>query len=519
MLKVQRALISVSDKRGVLEFAKILADLNVEILSTGGTGNLLRDNGITVIDVSEYTNFPEMLEGRLKTLHPKVHGAILAVRGNKEHMDQIKKQGIQLIDMVVVNLYPFENVIKKNNVSLEEAIENIDIGGPTMLRAAAKNYKDVAVVSNPDIYEDVSNELQNNKGLLSEETLFNLALGSFQCTAAYDDNISIFLKTCIADNGDDSKFPEETKFDFKKAMDLRYGENPHQSAAFYKTRGEDFGFGDFQQLNGKELSFNNIYDLSSALDFVKDFDDPTAVIVKHNNPTGIAQNENLAVAYRDAHRCDPTSAFGGIIGVSRDVDKATAELILESGFMECVIATGFKDDALNILRTKKNLRLIKMNFSKIPEQGFDSKKVSGGVLLQEKDSRHIDVDELKVVTDSKPSQSEIDSMVFGWRIIKNVKSNAIVLVKGRKAVGIGCGQTSRIEAVNIAITKAGKNAEGSVMISDAFLPHIDNVQLASKAGVSAIIQTGGSITDDKVIAEANKWGIAMVFSGIRHFKH
>ena len=518
MLKVQRALISVSDKKGILPFAKGLAAQGVEILSTGGTAKLLRDNNIKVKDVSDFTGFPEMLDGRVKTLHPKVHGGILAMRDKPSHMQQVKDHSIGLIDMVVVNLYPFASVIKKKNVSLEEAIENIDIGGPTMLRSAAKNYKGVAVVCNPDRYKAVLQELEQNSGLLSDTVLFKLSVEAFTHTAEYDSIVSSYLaqRTAAAEFGG---LPAHVSMKFEKVQDLRYGENPHQSAAFYKGKGEDFGFADFKQLHGKELSFNNLYDLNAALDFIREFKDPAAVIIKHNNPTGLAQNKDLSTAYRQAHACDPISAFGGIIGLNRKVDLKTAELINKSGFMECVLAPGFDKQAIKALTKKKNLRLVQMNFKKIPKGGYDYKKVIGGLLLQGKDEFDITAKDLKVVSKKKPTKTQLDAMLFGWKMIKNVKSNAIVLVKGQKVVGIGCGQTSRVEAANIAITKAGKDAKGSILISDAFLPHIDNVQLAAKAGISAIIQTGGSVADPDVIVEADKNKIAMVTTGVRHFKH
>ncbi len=518
MLKVQRALISVSDKKGIVPFAKGLVALGVEVLSTGGTAKLLRENGLKVTDVSDFTGFPEMLDGRVKTLHPKVHGGILAMRDKKTHMEQVKEHKIDLIDMVVVNLYPFAATVKKKNVSLEEAIENIDIGGPTMLRSAAKNYKGVAVVCNPEKYKSILDELDQNSGLLSDTVLFKLSVEAFTHTAQYDAMISSFLSDRIS-SSDFDELPKGVTLQFEKAQDLRYGENPHQAAAFYKDKNEDFGFADFKQIHGKELSFNNIYDLNAALDFVRGFKEPAAVIIKHNNPTGLAQNKDLATAYKQAHSCDPVSAFGGIIGLNAKVDAKTATLIAKSGFMECVLAPGFAREALKVLKAKKNLRLVEMNFKKLAKGGYDYKKVAGGLLLQEKDEFDIAARDLKVVTKKKPTKTQIEGMLFGWRMIKNVKSNAIILVKGQKCVGIGCGQTSRVEAAKIAIAKAGRDAKGSVLISDAFIPHIDNVQLAAKAGIAAIIQTGGSVVDKEVIAEADKAKIAMVMSGIRHFKH
>lgn len=518
MLKVQRALISVSNKKGIVPFAKGLAALGVEILSTGGTAKLLREHNVPVSDVSDFTGFPEMLDGRVKTLHPKIHGGILAVRNKDEHMQQVKQHQIGLIDMVVVNLYPFASVIKKKSVSLEEAIENIDIGGPTMLRSAAKNYTGVAVVCNPEKYTTILKELELNSGLLADSILYKLSVEAFTHTAEYDTMISSYL----AERGKADEFdelPKSVSLEFEKVQDLRYGENPHQSAAFYKSKDDEFGFAKFKQIHGKELSFNNLYDLNAALSFICEFDAPAAVVIKHNNPTGLAQNKDLALAFKQAHACDPISAFGGIIGLNKKVDAKTATNISKSGFMECVLAPSFTKEAVKILTKKKKLRLVTMNLKKIPKGGFDYKKVTGGLLLQQKDNHTIARGDLKVVSNKKPTATQMNAMLFGWNVIKNIKSNAIALIKGEKTIGIGCGQTSRVEAANIAIQKAGKSAKGSILVSDAFLPHIDNVQLAAKAGVSAIIQTGGSIVDKDVIAEANKHKIAMVTTGVRHFKH
>ncbi|VAX37682.1 IMP cyclohydrolase / Phosphoribosylaminoimidazolecarboxamide formyltransferase [hydrothermal vent metagenome] len=517
MIKVKRALISVSDKKGILAFARCLHGLGVEILSTGGTARQLRESGIPVQEVADYTGFPEMLDGRVKTLHPKVHGGLLAVRENAEHMAKAQEHGIGMIDMAVVNLYPFEQVTQKKHVSLSEAIENIDIGGPAMLRSAAKNFRNVAVICNPDRYSEIITELQNNNGLLPDSILFRLSVEAFGHTARYDSIISSFLsKTLHQDSF--SNLPEEVGLRFNKIQDLRYGENPHQQAAFYGEENES-GLAKIKKLHGKELSFNNILDLNAAIDFVKDLDKPAAVIIKHNNPTGVAEDVDLARAYRKAWSCDKIAAFGGIIGLNRKVDEATAKLILKSGFMECVIAPGFTKQALTILSQKKNLRLLSMDFRDFKASEFDFKKVHGGLLLQDKDERELSVSELKIVTKKKPTAAQIEAMLFGWKIVKNIKSNAIVLVKGKKTLGIGGGQTSRVQSVKIAIENAGKEAKGAVFVSDAFIPHVDNVQLAAKAGVKAIIQTGGSIADKDVIAEADKFKMAMVMTGVRHFKH
>jgi phosphoribosylaminoimidazolecarboxamide formyltransferase/IMP cyclohydrolase len=526
MVKVKRALISVSDKKGILAFAKGLHSLGVEIISTGGTARQLRDAGLPVLEVAEYTGFPEMLDGRVKTLHPKIHGGLLARRENPEHMDQVREHQIGLIDMVVVNLYPFGSVTAKKNVTLEEAIENIDIGGPSMLRSAAKNYRGVAVVSDPERYQEILSELDTNNGLLSDSVLFKLAIEAFKHTAQYDNLIFNFFERRLQKGTLDqldargaSRLPKEIEFKFTKVQDLRYGENPHQQAAFYQDAGQTGGLAQIKQLHGKELSFNNILDLNAVIDIVKDFEGPAAAVVKHNNPTGVAESDRLSKAFRDALSCDPVSAFGGIIGLNKEVDEATAKAILQSGFMECVVAPGFSESAFKLLAGKKNLRLIELDFTDIGQGGFDFKKVHGGLLLQDKDARGLRADEFKVVTRKKPTKAWLDAMCFGWKVVKNVKSNAVVLVKGNKTVGIGCGQTSRVESVRIAVKQAGTKARGAVLVSDAFFPKIDNVQLAAKAGIKAIIQTGGSIADEDVIKAADKAGIAMVMTGVRHFKH
>ncbi len=519
MIKVSRALISVSDKKGIANFAKVLQDLGVEILSTGGTASHLREAGVKVLDVSEFTGFPEMLDGRVKTLHPKIHGGLLAVRDNPQHMAQVKDHHIGLIDMVIVNLYPFEKVISKKNVSLHEAIENIDIGGPSMLRSASKNFKSVAVVCNPDRYDEILKELKNNNGLLSETVCYNLAVEAFSHTAEYDAVISQFLKNRKNETGVFAPFPKDVAMKFTKVQDLRYGENPHQAAAFYQDAQSSYGLPHMKQLHGKELSFNNILDLNAAVDFIKDFKDPVTVIIKHNNPTGIAQAKTLAQSFRDALSCDPVSAFGGIIGLNGIVDPMTAKAIVKSGFVECVIAPGFQKESLEILSAKKNLRIMEIDLAQIASVGWDLKKVHGGLLLQNRDEKVIEESDLKIVTKVKPSRKDMAALLFGWKIIKNVKSNAIVLIKGTKAIGIGCGQTSRVESIRSAIQRAGKNAKGSFLISDAFLPKVDNIDLAKKFGIKAIIQTGGSIEDENVIKAADKAKIIMVMTGVRHFKH
>lgn len=519
MIKVKRALISVSDKTGLVDFAKGLSLLGVEILSTGGTAELLRSAKIKVQDVSEYTGFPEMLDGRVKTLHPKIHGGLLAVRDNPEHMKQLSAYGIGLIDMVVVNLYPFEKTIQKKNISLEDAIENIDIGGPSMLRSAAKNYKSVAVICNVERYNEVLSELKNNSGILSDKVLTNLAVEVFERTCRYDAAIYGFLNNRFKADNSFSEFPKDLTLSFSKLQDLRYGENPHQAAAFYMDSAQRQGLAGLQQVQGKELSFNNILDLNAAVDIIREFEAPAAVIIKHNNPCGVAQDKSIDKAYSRAFKCDPLSAFGGIIGFNRAVDAKTAGVVIKSGFVECIIAPGFSEEAKSLFSAKKNLRLLELDVYGISQERYDFKKVSGGLLLQEKDNRVLKPEELKVASKIKPTKAQVDAMLFGWKLIKHVKSNAIVLIKGTQTIGIGCGQTSRVDSAIHAIRRAGSAARGSVLISDAFLPKPDTVTIAAKAGIKAIIQTGGSIMDEAVIKEADKKKIAMVMTGVRHFKH
>ncbi len=518
MIKVKRALISVSDKAGLIEFARGLQALGIEIISTGGTARSLQAANIPVKEVSDYTGFPEILDGRVKTLHPMIHGGLLAVRDKPEHMEQLKRYGIGLIDMVVINLYPFERVIEKKNVSLEEAIENLDIGGPSMLRSAAKNFKSVAVVCNPQRYKDILQELNRNSSILSDTVLINLAIEAFQLTSRYDTIIFNFLNNRLK-TGEFSSLPKELTLRYSKVQDLRYGENPHQIGAFYHSSGELNGLAKMKQLHGKELSFNNLLDINAAIDTIRDLENPAAVIIKHNSPTGVAEDRQLAKAYQAAWRCDPVSAFGGIIGVNRKIDLATALLIVKSGFMECVVAPGYESSAMDLLSNKKNIRLLELGLTDWAQDRFDFKRVSGGVLLQECDQKKFHPSELKVVTKAQISKSQIPSLLFGWKVIKNIKSNAIVLVKGTKTVGIGCGQPSRIDSTITAIRKAAKNAKGSFLISEAFLPKSDNVKLAAKAGIRIIMQPGGSIADNEVIREADKAKMCMVTTGIRHFKH
>ncbi len=527
MVKIKKALISVSDKSGMTEFARELEALGIEIISTGGTSKALKEAGIKLRSVSELTGAGEMLDGRVKTLHPKIHGGLLAARDNRKHMEELKKAGIELIDMVVVNLYPFEKVIAEGSVVLEDAVENIDIGGPALLRAAAKNYKFVAAVSNADRYVGIIEELKDNDNHLSEMTLSELAVEVFEVTAGYDKKISDFLRARlgpVADGGglsdNEFVFSGELELRLKKIQDLRYGENPHQKAAFYRDdKVTEPSVCSLKQLSGKELSFNNIMDLNAAIELIKDFEKPAACILKHNNPCGAALSFNLASAYEKALESDPLSAFGGIVGLNKVVDEDTAGLINSSRFIECVIAPGYTDKAVEILKRKKNVRILDIPDMNKRGLDIDIKKVTGGMLVQEKDVVKIEAGDLKVVTRKKPTPQEIGSLLFAWHICKYVKSNAIVLADGSQAVGIGAGQMSRVDSVIIAIKKAGKRVRGSVMASDAFFPMKDSIEKAHKAGVKAIIQPGGSIRDEEVIKEADAGQIAMVFTGIRHFKH
>lgn len=523
MRKINKALISVSDKSKIVEFAKELQGLGIEIISTGGTAKLLSENGIQITEVSDYTGYPEMLDGRVKTLHPKIHAGILAIRDDEGHMDQLEKQGIDLIDMVVVNLYPFEKTVAQEDVSIEEAIENIDIGGPTLVRAAAKNYRYVVVVTDPSQYDTVLAELKANDRMLSNETRFKLAKEAFSRTARYDAIISSYLES-ISEHR--SEFPETYAPIYTKVQGLRYGENPHQQAAFYRIPYlTEPCVATARQLHGRELSFNNILDLNAALEIVKDFDEPTAAIIKHNNPCGVASHESsLAQAYRDALACDPLSAFGSIIALNRVVDLETAKAIREAAlsgsFPEAIIAPGYKPDALELLAKAKERRILEVEPLGKRDLGMkEVKAVAGGILVQERDLKLIDRSQLRVVTEREPTPEEMDSLLFAWKVCKHVKSNAILLAQDKRTVGIGAGQMSRVDSTIIAIRKAGDRARGAVMASDAFIPFRDSVDLAAEAGVVAIIQPGGSKRDEEVIKAANEHGIAMVFTGVRHFKH
>lgn len=520
-MKKKRVLISVSDKTGIVEFAQKISALDFEIVSTGGTYNVLKDSEIPVINISDVTGFPECLDGRVKTLHPKIHAGLLAVRDSDEHMKQIKELDVELIDLVVVNLYPFKQTILKENVELEEAIENIDIGGPTMLRAAAKNYKYVSVVIDPSDYDKVIDEIKSN-GKVSEKTNFYLAAKVFNHTAHYDTLIANYLR----DKAGIEKYPYTISMTFEKIQDMRYGENPHQKAAFYKEVSNNEGMlTGIEQLHGKELSFNNINDTHGALELLKEYTEPTVVACKHSNPCGVASADNIYDAYMKAYNSDPVSIFGGIVTTNRTIDKATAEEINKI-FLEIVLAPDFTDDALEILKKKKNIRLLKLKNieRKQDENCYDVKKVSGGILIQDIDNLTLNESELKVVTERKPTDKEMSDLLFTWNIVKFTKSNGIAIGKDKQSVGIGPGQVNRIwatkQAIEHGINQLGEDfLKGAVLASDAFFPFSDCVEEAAKAGITAIIQPGGSIRDEDSIKECNKHGIAMVFTGVRHFRH
>ena len=527
MKKVRRAIISVTDKTGVVDFARALAAHGVEIISTGGTAELIKNSGVTVVPISTYTGSPEMLDGRLKTLHPRIHGGILGIRENPQHRKDMEANNILPIDMVVVNLYAFEETVAKG-CTLEDAIENIDIGGPTMLRAAAKNHNDVAVVVDPADYAKILAEMKEQKGQLTRQTRFSLARKVFQTTARYDAAISNYLGA-VPDNPEIEQardFPDTFTAQFEKVQDLRYGENPHQKAAFYKKRTKgQAGLADAKQIQGKELSYNNILDLNSAINIAAEFHEPAAVIIKHNNPCGVAMaNSGIIDAYENAYACDKTSAFGGIVGFNRPVTKDVAHK-LSKIFLEAVIAPGYEPGALEILEAKKNLRVL--DFGEITPaklrfgaHDYDIKRVSGGVLLQTLDIES--ASDLKTVTRRGPDDLELENLLFAWNVCKHVKSNAIILAHESRTIGIGAGQMSRIDSTRIAVLKAndaGLEVRGSVLASDAFFPFSDNVELAAQHGVTAIIQPGGSIRDEEVIKAADDHNMAMVFTGVRHFRH
>jgi len=521
MTAVKRALLSVSDKTGIVEFAQGLVDMRIEILSTGGTAKLLSDKGIKVKEVSDYTGFPEMMDGRVKTLHPKVHGGILGRRGVDD--DVMIQHKILPIDMVVVNLYPFEQTISKPNCKITTAIENIDVGGPTMVRAAAKNHESVAVIVDCHDYAFVLNELSKSQRTLSAKTRFALAVKAFEHTARYDGAIANYLGQ-LTETGEKTAFPKTFNFQVKKKQDMRYGENPHQNAAFYvEHHPKEASVSTTKQIQGKELSYNNIADTDAALECVKQFDEPACVIVKHANPCGVAIDENILQAYNRAFQTDPTSAFGGIIAVNRPLDMWAASQIIERQFVEVLIAPVVEEEALPILAQKKNVRVLECGQWKQPDKtSYDFKRVNGGLLVQNRDLGMVTEQDLKVVTDRQPTDKEIEDLLFTWKVAKFVKSNAIVYGKDKMTIGIGAGQMSRVYSARIAAIKAedaSLQVKGSVMASDAFFPFRDGLDSAAEVGVTAVIQPGGSMRDDEVIAAANEHGIAMVFTGMRHFRH
>lgn len=519
---IRRALISVSDKTGVVPFAKALSDLNIEILSTGGTYKLLSAEGIPAVEISDYTGFPEMMDGRVKTLHPKVHGGILARRDQDQAV--MEEHDIPPIDLVVVNLYPFEATVANPDCDLPTAIENIDIGGPTMLRAAAKNNKFVAVVVNPGDYDEVLELLNNNQGSLDQQTRFDLAVKTYEHTAAYDGAIANYLGTKLESSEEESNFPRTFNTQFLKSQVMRYGENPHQQAAFYTERNPtETSISTTEQLQGKALSYNNIADTDAALECVKCFEEPACVIVKHANPCGVAIAESPLKAYELAFQTDPTSAFGGIIAFNREFDEETARKITEQQFTEVIIAPSVSEAALKVTAEKKNVRVLSCGqWESNRAADYDYKRVNGGLLVQDRDIHAISADDLTVVSKRAPSEDEIRDLLFAWCVAQYVKSNAIVYCKDNQTIGIGAGQMSRVYSAKIAGIKAADEnlqVKGSVMASDAFFPFRDGIDAAAAAGITAVIQPGGSMRDEEVIAAADEAGMAMVFTGVRHFRH
>jgi len=519
MNNIKRVLISVTDKKGLVEVALGLKDFGVEILSTGGTAAQLRAGGINVMDVSDYTGFPEMMDGRLKTLHPKIHGGLLALRDNKEHMKAAIEHRINMIDMVIINLYRFEDTVAKKDCTLDEAIENIDIGGPAMIRAAAKNYRYVSVVTNPADYPKILNEMKATGGNISEVTNFFLAAKAFQLTARYDAAISNYLGSITSD-GTKKMFPDTFTVQFVKSQDLRYGENPHQHAAFYREPDWHVSaISGARQLQGKELSYNNIMDSDAAWQMVSDFALPATVIVKHANPCGAATSgSDIATAYRKAMETDPVSAYGGIVALNRQVDKKAAEELAKI-FLEVIIAPGFDEEAKAVLSGKKNLRLLEIPPAGAGPAGYDFRRVVGGLLVQERDTDDFDIRKAKIVTKRPPTEEEYKALDFAWRIVKHVKSNAIVYASKDQLVGVGAGQMSRVDSVKIATMKSNLPTKGCVLASDAFFPFRDGVDIAAEAGITAIVQPGGSVRDEEVIKAADEHGLAMIFTETRHFKH
>ena len=544
--KVRRALVSVSDKTGIIELASALKKFDVEIISTGGTARVLRDGGIDVRDVSDLTGFPEMMDGRIKTLHPKIHGGLLAIRDNPAHQAAMAEQGIEPIDLVVINLYPFEETIAREGVTEEEAIEQIDIGGPAMIRSAAKNFRDVAVAVSPYFYLDLADELAVNGGATSLAKRADLATQAFFHTAAYDRSIAVYFASklhsatesascpiigsasdhfsitridklqALGSTIDEHGFPLQLSLMVEKQTDLRYGENPHQQAALYSAE-EDMGLTQAELLSGKEMSFNNYVDADAAWQLVSDFDELTCAIIKHTNPAGVGQGASSDEAYRRALETDPASAFGGIVAFNRLVDVAAAKAVIEI-FTEVVVAPDFAADALDVLKSKKNLRVLRLP-SSVTRQAVEFKQIGGGMLLQTADAHKLRPDELKIVSKREPSEAELRALLFAWTVCKHTKSNAIVFARESQTVGVGAGQMSRVDSVKLAAMRAQLPVAGSVMASDAFFPFRDGIDEAAKHGITAVIQPGGSLRDAEVISAADEHGLAMVFTGVRHFKH
>jgi len=541
--KIKRALISVSDKSGIIEFARALRDFGVEIISTGGTGKILREAGIEVRDVSDVTGFPEIMDGRVKTLHPRIHGALLALRDNVEHVAAMKAHGIEPIDMVVINLYPFEQTIKREGVTLKEAVEQIDIGGPAMIRSAAKNWEELAVVTSPDDYHAIVEELNGNAGAVTRSTRRRLAEQAFMRTATYDAIIFAYLKSLDQKqsakgsivfgsigssperaNVDAPEFSMETfrgnlpnsaEWTISKVANLRYGENPHQMAGLYQTASRH-GVANAQLLSGKEMSFNNYVDADAAWQLVCDFEENACAIIKHTNPAGVGIGDSTEEAYRKALATDPVSAFGGIVAFNHPVDEFAARAVIEI-FTEVIIAPDYEEAALAVLSTKKNLRVLRATAA--PAEGLEYKQISGGMLVQTKDAHKLKREDLKVVSARQPTSEEIRALLFAWTVCKHTKSNAIVYAREDQTVGVGAGQMSRVDSVKLGAMRAQLPLKGSVLASDAFFPFRDGIDEAAKHGISAVIQPGGSVRDDEVITAANEHGLAMVFTGIRHFKH
>ncbi|MFP1747663.1 bifunctional phosphoribosylaminoimidazolecarboxamide formyltransferase/IMP cyclohydrolase [Lonsdalea quercina] len=523
---LRRALLSVSDKAGIVEFAQALSERGVELLSTGGTARLLADAGLPVTEVSDYTGFPEMMDGRVKTLHPKVHGGILGRRGQDDAV--MAQHDIQPIDMVVVNLYPFAQTVAKEHCTLADAIENIDIGGPTMVRSAAKNHNDVAIVVKSGDYTSIIDELDSHEGSLTDETRFDLAIKAFEHTAAYDSMIANYFGTLVpAYHGDTSRpaghFPRTLNLNFIKKQDMRYGENGHQQAAFYiEEEVKEASVATATQWQGKALSYNNIADTDAALECVKEFAEPACVILKHANPCGVAIGDSILDAYERAYKTDPTSAFGGIIAFNRELDEATAQAIVSRQFVEVIIAPLVSDAALRVTAAKQNVRVLTCGQWQQHIPSLDFKRVNGGLLVQDRDLGMVDASQLRVVTERQPTEAELRDALFCWKVAKFVKSNAIVYARDNMTIGIGAGQMSRVYSAKIAGIKAedeGLVVEGSVMASDAFFPFRDGIDAAAAVGITCVIQPGGSIRDDEVIAAANEHGIAMLFTDMRHFRH